>query len=132
MKQQLTINDNACGHVSSLANDIHYDIGVWRRSVGGPASHLFLIAYTTVVFKSFHFFLMSSSVRTATPNVGKVNRPTIFFYLVVAVVGAKISFIKSLSIFMKRETLQKRHKQSNKHVFRVCMHFYMYIITKVT
>ena len=63
--------------------------------------------------------------------LGKVNRPTIFFYLAVAVVGAKISFIKSLSIFMKRETLQKRHKQSNKHVFRVCMHSYMYI-TKVT
>ena len=52
-------------------------------------------------------------------HLGKVNRPTIFFYLAVAVVGAKISFIKSLSIFMKRETLQKRHKQSNKHVFRV-------------
>ena len=64
-------------------------------------------------------------------SVGKVNRPTMFFYLAVAVVGAKISFIKSLSIFMKRETLQKRHKQSNKHVFRVCMHSYMYI-TKVT
>ena len=30
---------------------------------------------------------------------------------------------------MKRETLQKRHKQSNKHVFRV--YSYMYI-TKVT
>ena len=44
---------------------------------------------------------------------------------------AKISFIKSLSIFMKRETLQQRHKQSNKDVFRVCMHSYMYI-TKVT
>ena len=57
--------------------------------------------------------------------------PYIFFYLAVAVVGAKISFIKSLSIFMKRETLQKRHKQSNKHVFRVCTHSYMYI-TKVT
>ena len=44
---------------------------------------------------------------------------------------AKISFTKSISIFIKRETLQKRHKQSNKHVFRVCMHSYMYI-TKVT
>ena len=67
----------------------------------------------------------------AWAELGKVNRPTMFFYLAVAVVGAKISFIKSLSIFMKRETLQKRHKQSNKHVFRVCMRSYMYI-TKVT
>ena len=64
-------------------------------------------------------------------DVGKDNRPTIFFYLAVAVVGAKISFVKNLSIFKKRETLQIRHKQSNKHVFRVCMHSYMYI-TKVT
>ena len=44
---------------------------------------------------------------------------------------AKISYGRNVSIFMKRETLQKRHKQSNKHVFRVCMHSYMYI-TKVT
>ena len=35
--------------------------------------------------------------------LGKVNRPTMFFYLAVAVpvVGAKSSFIKSLSIFVK-------------------------------
>ena len=39
--------------------------------------------------------------------LGKVNRPTHFFYLAVAVEAAKNSFIKSLSIFMKRETLQK-------------------------
>ena len=70
-------------------------------------------------------------LNASTGAVGKVNRPTIFFYLAVAVVGAKISFIKSLSIFMKRETLQIRHKQSIKHVFRLCMHSYMYI-TKVT
>ena len=44
---------------------------------------------------------------------------------------AKSSLGRNVSIFMKRETLQKRHKQSNKHVFRVCMHSYMYI-TKVT
>ena len=74
---------------------------------------------------------MFGCIEASACDLGKVNRPTIFFYLAVAVVGAKISFIKSLSIFMKRETLQKRHKQSNKHVFRVCMHSYMYI-TKVT
>ena len=81
------------------------------------------------------FFSRGHPLRLAGKNslseLGKVNRPTICFYLAVALVGAKISFIKSLSIFMKRETLQKRHKHSNKHVFRVCMHSYMYI-TKVT
>ena len=74
---------------------------------------------------------VSINFRQATGHLGKVNRLTIVFYLAVAVVGVKISFIKRLSIFMKRETLKKRHKQSNKHVFRVCMHSYMYI-TKVT
>ena len=64
-------------------------------------------------------------------GLGKVNRPTMFFYLAVATSTAKISLGRNVSIFMKRETLQKRHKQSNKHVFRVCMHSYMYI-TKVT
>ena len=64
-------------------------------------------------------------------RLGKVNRPTMFFYLAVATSTAKISLGRNVSIFMKRETLQKRHKQSNKHVFRVCMHSYMYI-TKVT
>jgi len=63
--------------------------------------------------------------------VGKVNRPTMFFYLAVATSTAKVSLGRNVSIFMKRETLQKRHKQSNKHVFRVCMHSNMYI-TKVT
>ena len=66
-----------------------------------------------------------------TASLGKVNRPTMFFYLAVATSTAKISLGRNVSIFMKRETLQKRHKQSNKHVFRVCMHSYMYI-TKVT
>ena len=49
--------------------------------------------------------------------------PYIFFYLAVAVVGAKISFIKSVSIFMKRETLQKRHKQSNLS----CLYAFLYV-----
>ena len=53
--------------------------------------------------------------------IGKVNRRTMFFYLAVATSTAKISLGRNVSIFMKRETLQKRHKQSNKHVFRVCM-----------
>ena len=44
---------------------------------------------------------------------------------------AKFSLGGNVSIFMKRETLQKRHKQSNKHVFRVCVHSYVYS-TKVT
>ena len=52
-------------------------------------------------------------------HIRQSQLPYNFFYLAVAVVGAKISFIKSLSIFMKRETLQKRHKQSNKNVFHV-------------
>ena len=52
--------------------------------------------------------------------LGKVNRPTMFFYLAVATSTAKISLGRNGCIFMKRETLQKRHKQSNKHVFRVC------------
>ena len=73
----------------------------------------------------------SGDNQSGTYSLGKVIRPTIFFYLAVAVVGAKISLGRNISIFMKRETLQKRHKQSNKHVFRVCMHSYMYI-TKVT
>ena len=73
----------------------------------------------------------SCPYQTGCTQVRQSQSPYIFFYLAVAVVGAKISFIKSVSIFMKRETLQKRHKQSKKHVFRVCMHSYMYI-TKVT
>ena len=73
----------------------------------------------------------SCCAEEATMPIGKVNRPTMFFYLAVATSTAKISLGRNVSIFMKRETLQKRHKQSNKHVFRVCMHSYMYI-TKVT
>ena len=72
-----------------------------------------------------------SELSWAKLSLGKVNRPTMFFYLAVATSTAKISLGRNVSIFMKRETLQKRHKQSNKHVFRVCMHSYMYI-TKVT
>ena len=30
--------------------------------------------------------------------------------------------VKNVRIFMKREPLQICHKQSNKHVFHVCMH----------
>ena len=70
-------------------------------------------------------------VESSCCAVGEVNRPTMFFYLAVATSTAKISLGRNVSIFMKRETLQKRHKQSNKYVFRVCMHSYMYI-TKVT
>ena len=59
--------------------------------------------------------------------VGKVNRPTMFFYLAVATSTAKISLGRNVSIFMKRETLQKRHKQSNKHVFRLCLYAFLYV-----
>ena len=95
------------------------------------------IGFKTLVISSVAIWLRNCQI-VALANagqdirpLGKVNRPTMFFYLAVATSTAKISLGRNVSIFMKRETLQKRHKQSNKHVFRVCMHSYMYI-TKVT
>ena len=101
------------------------------NSVVWQCLHVIAFSQSSLRFSSFGMKTAKcTETMDASGCLGKVNRPTIFFYLAVAVVVAKISFVKNLSIFKKRETLQIRHKQSNKHVFRVCMHSYMYI-TKV-
>ena len=59
--------------------------------------------------------------------LGKVNRPTMFFYLAVATSTAKISLGRNVSIFMKCETLQNAINRAINTSFMS----YMYI-TKVT
>ena len=44
-------------------------------------------------------------INDVTLWLGKVNRPTIFFYLAVAVVGAKISFVKKPKYFQETRNL---------------------------